>query len=203
MDNRQNPPRPKNDGICVILAGGNATRMDGRDKAELMIGGERMIDRVHRRVVGQAKTILISGQKNYGVGAIAVPDLADGPRGPAAGLFAALSWTNKNMSAVKGFCTVPVDAPFVPLDMISQLEKTGDASVAFDGRDVHPTFAYWHCEKLAKAFEENSTGGIALHHLARKLDARPVRIETEHAFINVNSPIDLENAKAICPSVQE
>ena len=73
---------------AVVLAGGGGTRLGGVSKADLVVGGERLLDRVLRAASG-ARTRVV-------VGAVAVPTgvlltREDPPgTGPAAGLVAGL-----------------------------------------------------------------------------------------------------------------
>lgn len=73
---------------AVVLAGGQGSRMGGVSKADLLVGGERLLDRV-LRAAADARTRVV-------VGAVAVPDgvtltREDPPgTGPAAGIVAGL-----------------------------------------------------------------------------------------------------------------
>lgn len=182
--------------LAVILAGGQSRRMDGRDKALARIGGERLIDRVIARLAPQADSIVISGRSNYETGLKLVPDLAEGPKGPAAGLFAMLRWIEKNENAAAGFLTVPVDAPFLPADLFERLEAGGRSAIAADEEGVHPTFAYWTPSALRAGFaalaEEES---ISLRALASAAEAAKVRWDGRRSFFNVNAPVDLDTAR--------
>lgn len=86
---------PKRAGILV----GGASRRMGRPKHELLVGGERMLDRTVARLVAAGPPILLGGAG--AAGAVSVggqaepwPRLPDTPgvRGPLAGILAALRW---------------------------------------------------------------------------------------------------------------
>ena len=73
---------------AIILAGGRGSRLGGVSKADLIVGGVRLLDRVLGAVTDAASTVA--------VGRVEVPDgvlvtLEDPPgTGPAAGLVAGL-----------------------------------------------------------------------------------------------------------------
>ncbi|MAW81814.1 MAG: molybdenum cofactor guanylyltransferase MobA [Parvularcula sp.] len=184
--------------IAVILAGGGGRRMEGADKGALMLGGRRLIDHVLARLAPQADRILISGRHDYGTGLTVIPDCEDGPRGPAAGLWAALNWIYKNNPNTDGFLSVPADGPFLPADLFARLSDAIGSAVACDTKDVHPTFAFWRCEALYAALSAAPEPyGIALKELADSVHAGRVTFENENAFFNVNSPEDLTRAEEI------
>jgi len=54
--------------IGLILAGGQARRMGGTDKASVRLNGRRLIDHVRNRLTPQVDRVLISGRSDYGSG---------------------------------------------------------------------------------------------------------------------------------------
>ncbi len=104
--------------IGVILAGGASRRM-GRDKVEVEIDGDRMVDLV-ADAVGQVSTRLVVAGRSRpppGVCAIAVPDPIDGQLGPLAGLTAVMSMSPVGARLV----TVAVDQPWVRASTLAAL----------------------------------------------------------------------------------
>ncbi|MCG6120849.1 MAG: NTP transferase domain-containing protein, partial [Blastomonas sp.] len=104
---------------AVVLAGGRSRRMQGSDKALALIAGERMIDRVLRRLVPQAAEVLLSAPHDYATGHSAIADLPDGPAGPVGAIRAVAQALA--VRGIEAFVTAPVDAPFVPLDLVARL----------------------------------------------------------------------------------
>lgn len=188
---------PEGDLVGLVLAGGAARRMGGRDKAELTLGGERLIDRACRRLAPQVDRLAISGRRGYGLPWPVLPDLEGGALGPAAAIRAALAWIEAGPPCpLAALLTVPVDAPFFPEDMANRLR--GDAA-AFAVTDSGPqaTFAFWPVAALrhvADLLERRQ--GIALRHLLAAAGAREVRFDDETAFANLNTPQDLAAAEA-------
>lgn len=176
----------------IILAGGQSRRM-GQDKAVLRLGGTRLIDHVLERVFGQCETVMISGRQDYGTGLRIIPDLDKGPKGPAAGLFAACQAKLPG----EGFFTVPVDAPRVPLHLCERLFGPGSAiAAAPDG--THQAFAWWVKADLMAAFEAlGKDDSVSLKHLAKLCGARTVIWPNASGFINLNTPQDVEAFQAV------
>ncbi|WP_370334627.1 molybdenum cofactor guanylyltransferase [Parvularcula marina] len=187
----------------MILAGGRGSRMGCRDKGEIILGGKRMIEHVSERLALQGSLVLISGPHDYGLGVPAIPDEEEsGFQGPAAGLSAILSFVQENYPEADGFYTVPVDCPFFPEDLIAQLSGPDGSYHAEDETGLHPTFAFWECEALKSAFE-NLEGELApsLRHLLSLCGSQPVTWHTDHAFFNINTSSDIEQAeRLITPS---
>jgi molybdenum cofactor guanylyltransferase len=186
--------------IGVVLAGGKSSRM-GRDKALCDIKGIRLVDRAIARLRPQVNRILISGPQDYGSGLECVPDAADGPDGPCAGIFAV---GRRLANEAQGFLTVPVDAPFLPLDLAKQLVGARSA-VASAGGVLHPTFAWWNIADLERAARFlQGARGLSLRKLAETAGARVVPWADEAPFRNINTVDDL---KAACtdarPAAQE
>lgn len=184
--------------IALILAGGGGKRMGGADKGALMLDGERLIDRAIARLAPQVDRILISGSHDYAAGLTVVPDCDDGPRGPAAGLFAALKWVEENEPEAAGFLSIPVDGPFMPDNLFSRLFSPSGSAVAATKAGVHPTFAFWRCDALAGALStEAADYGWPLKELADSVHAARILFEDETAFLNINTREDLQRAEAL------
>ncbi len=182
--------------ICVILAGGSSRRMGEADKAEMLLDGMRLIDRVAERLTPQCDEMLISGPQDYGTELGVVADHADGPRGPAAGLHAAAEWMAANNPSAKGFFTVPVDGPFLPDDLTARLGASGQSALAEDDDGIHPTFAYWALDALrAGLLLLSNQPSLSLQALAKSCGALTVSWPASGAFFNINRQEDLETAR--------
>ncbi len=181
--------------ISVVLAGGEARRMGYCDKGEALLGGRRLIDWVVGQLSSQVDEILIAGPHNYGLAFGNCPDLEDGPRGPAAGLFSAATEISGRQSSEKGFLSVPVDAPFLPIDLFDKLRPPHGAAVAATRSGVHPTIGYWEVDMLLGFLQENDAP--SLKSLAKQLGAQEIIFEDERAFTNLNSQEDIRKAQTL------
>ena len=184
--------------IVLLLAGGGARRMGGRDKGALDLAGRRLVDHVLARLAPQADLILISGDHDYGTGHTVLPDRDGGPLGPAAGLWAALSFIEAKFNSAVGFFTAPIDGPFLPDDLVLKLLRSGASSIAVSENSLHPTYAYWRLNRLKAALKGAPAGtGLALKDLAEQVGAKHVAFENSRAFFNVNTPDDLVRAEKL------
>lgn len=184
----------------VLLAGGQARRMGGVDKAYLPLDGRPLIDHALERLVPQVEELAISANGNPArfaqIGCRVLPDAAS--LGPLSGILAALNW-----AAEKGAIAVvsaPVDAPFLPCDLVPRLLLAGEGELAIAtaaGRD-HPVFGLWPVSLTAamSAFLASGDNPRVMtfadrHHAAR------ANFPDALAFMNLNTPDDLASAEAL------
>lgn len=176
--------------IAAVLAGGRSSRMGGCDKALLEFAGERLIDRVVRRLGRQVDRLIISGRNDYRTGLPAIADAPATPGGPVGGVLTIASYLDPE--TVAGFITAPVDAPFLPEDLAERLWSDEECAVAADGERAHPTFAYWSLRALRRARLDAVTPSLT--RLCEAVGARTVRWRSPSPFRNVNTPDDLAAA---------
>lgn len=188
-----NPCLPQ---VAVLLAGGRSRRMNGRDKALEMIGGERMIDRVLRRLQAQVRQVLLSAAHDYATGLASIADLPDGPAGPVGAIRAAA--VHLAAQRIDAFVTAPVDAPFVPCDLVTRLADGAPVAMAQAGGAWQPAFALWDVQAVLDALPPESCGEKwSLRRLGEALGARPVLFADPAALMNVNTPQELEQARRL------
>ncbi|MEP7042298.1 MAG: molybdenum cofactor guanylyltransferase MobA [Dokdonella sp.] len=143
----------------AILAGGAATRLDGRDKGLQLLCGRPLIAWVIDAVAAMredarlAAPLIVANRHldEYASYAATIRDDADGFRGPLAGVAAALHACRSTW-----LLTLPVDCPRPPLDLAARLfaaahEQGSVAAVAHDGERRQPLFALYRCELAASA----------------------------------------------------
>jgi molybdenum cofactor guanylyltransferase len=186
----------------VILAGGEARRMGGADKAFLPLGGRPFIAHVLDRLEPQVERVLISANGDaarfQGFGCRVVPDAA--PQGPLSGILAALTAAGE-MGATHVVST-PCDTPFLPGDLVPQLllaaERTPSGlALATDSTGDHPATALWPVglvpalTAFLQSGEAKVTRFTEAHHAARAHFPDP------RAFLNLNTPEDLAAAEAL------
>ncbi len=119
---------------AIILAGGRGSRLGGVSKADLVVGGVRLLDRVLGAVIGASTTVV--------VGRVAVPEgvlvtVEDPPgTGPAAGIVAGLAAVSQPAEwTVLLACDLPDAAGAVAA--LRAAADVGDA-FAIRGRDGQP-----------------------------------------------------------------
>lgn len=193
--------------LGAILAGGESRRF-GAPKALAMVGGWRLVERVHGAVSGAAKeAVLIANEPNLFLDLPARVRKDETPGvGALGGICTALAWAKEE--GFEGALCVAVDLPFVSSGLLRALvaraaEGGADAVVPESGgpRGFEPLCAYYSVRCLDAARRLVSEGE---HHAHALLDRVPaVRLTLEEVgrtgdprtlFYNVNTPEDLKEA---------
>src|SRR5262249_15834577 len=194
--------------LGLVLAGGQARRMGGGDKALLKIGGQTILDRVLGRLSAYCEPIVVNANGDLArfapwgrpIVADSIPDFA----GPLAGILAGLDWAAVRAPKIDWLASVPGDCPFLPKDLVPRLHAARAAeklplACARSGEWRHPVAGLWPValrNDLRRALEhglrkiEMWTGrhGVAVAAWSDKpLDP----------FFNINTPEDLAKAEAI------
>ena len=189
--------------LGVILAGGLARRMGGGDKGMRLVGDERVLDRLVRRMAPQVTGLIVNANDDPARFAdlglpVAADPVPDRP-GPLAGVVAGLDWAAAHAPGVAWIVTVPGDCPFVPLDLVARLHAgrgTAALACAASGGWTHPVVALWPLD-IRDALRAAVQDGV------RKIDAFTGRYATAtiewrvgaaDPFFNVNTPEDLQEA---------
>lgn len=181
---------------AVVLAGGRARRLDGRDKGLIEINNKPMIAYILAALAGQTHETIINANRNpdkySGMGCRVIPDRIPGYCGPLAGMASAMHICN-----TRYLLTVPCDSPLIAGDLAARLyaaiaTESADIAVAHDGRRLQPvfcllktglrdsieTFLSANRRKIDRWFEEEK-------YVAVDFSDQP------DMFINVNTPEDL------------
>jgi len=111
---------------CAIIAGGSATRLQGREKALLSVGGVAIVDRQLGVLTGLFSRILVVSPRpeSFATRAVEViPDRTSGA-GPLSGIDAALAALSDD--ELGAFC-VAGDLPFLCPDVIGIVLKEAQA----------------------------------------------------------------------------
>jgi molybdopterin-guanine dinucleotide biosynthesis protein A len=183
-----------------ILAGGQATRMQGEDKGMLTLNGKPLLEHVLERLRSQVDTIYISvnrqPQHYQTYGWPVISDKLEGFLGPLAGIHAAML-----VCQCEWLLTVPVDSPFIPKDLLQRLSQAvisnnRPLAVVHDGKGLQPTFCLLH-QSLAENLQHYlQQGGRKTGEWLRQQEpALADYADNPDAFINVNTPEDLAQAE--------
>ncbi len=188
----------------VILRGG-ASRRFGSDKAEAVLGGVPMLQRVIARACPQVDFLALSGGP-AGAHDAAHPTIVDPTQGegPLGGILAGLGWARARGYAL--LATFPCDAPFFPCDLVERL-RSGlgdgiDCVRAQRGEDAQYLFALWRtaCEEsVARAFASGLRSVRSVDGVLRCAAVNfPIVGEGPDgdAFFNLNRRTDLAIAAA-------
>ncbi len=185
----------------VILAGGRSRRMDGNDKGLLSINNRAMIEYVIENLSPQVDEILINANRNLDsysrFGHIVITDQIEGYAGPLAGMAAAIQACESEY-----ILSTPCDGPWVPADLatrlFAQLEKEGASlSTAHDGERLQPVFSLIHRKLLPSILSYLESGERRLGYWVKQQNPALTDFSDQpELFFNVNSPAELEAAKA-------
>jgi molybdopterin-guanine dinucleotide biosynthesis protein A len=197
----------------VILAGGGARRLQGRDKGSMLLAGRSLAAHVAERLAGQVDVLML----NVNGDAAAYADLAlpveadrcgDG-YGPLAGILTGLEWAAETQPGCAWLASAPVDTPFLPLDMVGRFLdaiETGkaDIAIAVSGGRRHPVAGLWPVSMAAplrRALELDGlrkTGDWAARWRVAEAD---FAYDPVDPFFNINRPEDLAEAERLLASV--
>ena len=184
----------KNEITAVILAGGQASRMDGEDKGLIVFRELPLIAYVVNITKPKVSRILISANRNFeeyaNFGKVISDDL-EGYQGPLAGISKALK-----VCSTPYLLVLPCDSPLIDTALIDSLIEKMEVSkvdicVAHDGSIMHATFALMQT-KLEKSLEEFLEEGgrkMALWYRQQSLERIDVSSHLE-VLTNINRPED-------------
>ncbi len=188
---------------AAILAGGEARRLAGANKAALRVGGQRIIDvqlALLRQVADPVFIVSRSADRFSDLNITVVADLAPG-LGPLGGIHTALACSPRPRTVI-----LACDLPFLSLPLLQRLVRPTDADLVIprSASGYEPLCATW--------------GAACLDAVRRRLEAgyrkasllvEDVRIEVigpeflascdphGRLFVNVNTPHEYERAEAL------
>ncbi len=185
---------------ALILAGGQARRLGGVDKALLRLAGRPLLAWVAQSLRPQLACIGLSAQGDPARFAeFGMPVLADGDfagQGPLAGLLAGLDWAAGQ--GATALLSVPCDTPFVPADLVARLIPAPSCA-ASSGR-VHHLVGLWPvAARLALREQLTSTPQRDVAGFGASLRGREIDFPAQpwDPFLNINTRDDLAQAEHI------
>jgi len=189
------------DVTAVILAGGMGSRMGGRDKGQIQLNGQPLIEYVIEAIRPQVATILINANRHHAFyeqyGYPVLSDELQDYQGPLAG-FA----TGMHAAATSHIVTVPCDGPLLATDLVERLihalqNEQAELAVAHDGDRLQPVYALIPVNMLDSL-------NVFLASNQRKIDRWYAQhtmaiadfSDVAQTFLNVNTPEDRERLEA-------
>ncbi|MGI9303625.1 MAG: molybdenum cofactor guanylyltransferase MobA [Gammaproteobacteria bacterium] len=178
---------------AVILAGGQARRMQGEDKGLIELNGRPMIAYILDIVRPQAHDVLINANRNHeryaGFGHRVISDELSGFQGPLAGMASAMQ-----AAATPFVACVPCDGPLLPPDLMTRLhtvrgDEDADIAVAHDGNRMQPVFALLKCDLLPSLQAFLQAGERKIDHWYAQHRVALADFSNEpDIFLNINTP---------------
>ena len=188
----------------IVLAGGQSRRM-GFNKAQAMLHGESMLIRMIDKLQKITPTIVVSsGTANYPN--IALPQISDEyPHcGPLGGIYSVLKATNTSLNLV-----VSCDIPLVSIALLEHIVAKAKESKALitlpvdHGGQLQMMCAVYHKDVLPILQQQIDAHTFKMKNLVDLVATEYIEITKEHplyeenAFINVNNPTNLEEARKL------
>ena len=187
----------------AILAGGNSRRLGGGDKCLLPLGEGSILTRVIASLRPQTSALLINSNSDPALfRAAGLPVRADvlpGRLGPLAGMHTAMLWAQE--IGADAVLTAPADTPFLPADLVSQLDagrEAGQAAIAVSGGELHPVVGIWP-SALAEQLRDHLAHDVyRVRTWLGQISFRTVEFDSGgmDPFWNINTPDDLAFARA-------
>ena len=177
---------------AVVLAGGDARRLGGRDKAAIDIGGRSLLDRALSAVRGADRIIAVGPQRATPVPVAWTAEVPAGG-GPLRATVAGLQLASSEWVVV-----LAVDYPLVSTEVVERLLKAAgerDGAVLADaGATPHYVVGAYRTERLRGAIAKLGAKDASMRSLFASLD---VEVVTDDAAAqDIDTPEDLERVRA-------
>jgi molybdopterin-guanine dinucleotide biosynthesis protein A len=190
----------KRDLAAAILAGGQASRFGGVNKAMLPLGKTHIVDRQLQALRAVASPVFVVGPDAAAWsarGLTAVPDDVSG-MGALGGIYTAILRSPSDRTLV-----VACDMPFLSADFLARMAAIADADLVIPKgpRGYEPLCAIYTRACLPDIRARLARGALqaaVLPQGVRIAELGPDRLGMEErVFLNVNTPHDYERAKGL------
>ena len=181
--------------IGVVLAGGKATRMAGKDKGLQQLNGKPLWQHVADTLADQVSAMAISANRHIDIyqrsGYPVYQDTLEDYLGPLAGMLSIMQ-----QSEAEWFVFCPCDTPFIPSCLVERLVQFRDGAPVVwvhDGERDHPAITLIH-RSLVPALQDYLTAGERrVMVFMRQSGGHSVDFsDWKSAFVNVNTTEDLQ-----------
>jgi molybdopterin-guanine dinucleotide biosynthesis protein A len=195
--------------IGLVLAGGQARRMGGGDKAAIEIGGKTILERVLARLRPACSHLVLNANGDpQRFAAYGLPVIADSVKdfaGPLAGILAGLDWTARNYPGVEWMASAPGDCPFLPEGLVERLhavriEQGKALACAQSGDWRHPVVGLWNVKlrnDLRHALVDEDLRKIEIWTARHGVAIATWPDKPVDPFFNVNTPEDVAQAQKL------
>jgi len=189
----------------VILAGGQARRMNGLNKLLQQFDGETQLIKIHQKLRSSVSEIWVNSHRDYSIYQSIVPDIrcyqddAAGFFGPLMGMKSA--WSNVSADYV---LFIPCDVTYVPTQVVAKLhhairknKHAQAAYVSINGDALYP-FCLLKRESLSTITEQIEKQRLSLKECFKLLHAQVAIFQKQNLFFHsINSLDELQQYKQI------
>ena len=186
----------------IILAGGESSRMNGADKALLVIDSQPMIEANVKLLQGCLREVIIvtNGRQLYDFNNVKVITDEQPGCGPLMGLYSGLKDSCCNLNFITA-----CDMPFINLNILALLldaARQYDVVVPIINGFPEPLMAIYHKRILPwvrKCLDQNRCQMVAFYNKVKVCEIPEERIRRADpdlkSFVNINTPRDLDRAR--------
>src|SRR5690625_1764706 len=201
--------------VGLVLAGGQSRRLQQQagqphiDKGLLTLGGKPLVKWAIEHMQAHVDQIYISANNNLAAFSIYAPVITDvaayAQQGPLAGIVSLL----QNVQQVSSLTVLPVDVPFLPLNLIpswavaaSESPSLPRAAFAASVQRDHPLCLFLADNVLANLEGYLASNGRRVQAWLKTVNARRVVFdENPNDFFNINTADDFLVAQTRCHQV--
>jgi molybdopterin-guanine dinucleotide biosynthesis protein A len=186
---------------AAILAGGRATRFDGRDKSALLVGGRSILEMQIAELSQLTGDILLVGGHAPHARVRAVADTVPGC-GPLGGLHAALTQAREDTVIV-----IACDMPYIAAPLLAYmagLTGEADAAVPKTARGYHPLCAVYTRRCVEPIGRRLADGRLKMIEMLADVQLRAVTPDELDRFgdhdrllANLNTPAEYNRLEAL------
>lgn len=184
----------------VVLAGGQARRMQQQDKGLVLFKQRPLVSYPIAALAAVTNHLVISANRNQAIYQQwqypVISDASDDFDGPLAGILAALEYLDAEVLLV-----LPCDSPLFTAAHLQQLldglTEQFDIAVAYDGERLHPVFLAVRTQLKASLQAYLASGERRLQNWIFQHRVNPVDFSQQaQIFSNVNTLAELERLEA-------
>ena len=179
---------------CIILAGGQSRRF-GSPKGLAQLDSASLLDIIYAKLRQQTNGPIWLNASLDGpyksCGYDMVPDILK-DKGPLGGIHAGMR--HAQLSGHDYFLTVPIDTPYLPDNLISELRKHPAPIIAKNHDHLHPIIGIWPTSLFPKLENFIVSGKLAVKDWITHLNIRHIDFQSPNnidPFWNINTVEDL------------
>lgn len=186
--------------VGIILSGGEGRRMAYQNKGLVSLCQQPLIAHVIERISPQVDRLYISANHDLEqYRAFNLPIVEDAPCWQGQGPLAGIATVLRQLSDEDIVQVVSCDGPLIPANLVSELRAARDREKS-DVKVVYPETAerghYLYLQGQVKDLRVIESilaeNDLRIRALLAKLKAKAVHFSDENAFLNCNSPQDIE-----------